>query len=152
MKAQSDLDDLINENLNLLGFGKDQFEISGEGGQVQPGSNKESEHGLHYLDFEYRQLLLIENMPIKSLALLTLISHQFVNGLGDREGLESLGIEFGPHNQGQSLDIEITFGVREPVYLVEVLNSPIEFDGKKWGFGEASFFVADQVATLNVND
>jgi hypothetical protein len=152
MKTQTDFESLINQNLNLLDIEKNQIEIFGEGGQVQPGSNKENEQGLHYLDFEYRQILVIENMPIQSLALLTLISHYFVNGLGDRDGLESLGIEFGPHNQGQSLDIEITFGVREPVYLVEALNSPIEFGGKKWAFGEHTFFIADQLANFNVND
>jgi hypothetical protein len=151
MKTQTEFENVIDQNLVLLGIEKNQLEILGEGGQVQPGSHKENEQGLHYLDFEYRQVLMVENMPIGSLALLTLICQQFINNLGERDQLESMGVEFGPHTQGKSLDIEITFGVRDPVHLVEVTNSPIEFGGKKWGFGDATFYVAGDLDALNVN-
>lgn len=151
MKTQTAFETVIKQNLELLGIGENQLEILGEGGQVQPGSNKETEQGLHYLDFEYRQALIIENLPNESLALLTLLCHQFVNGLGEREGLFGLNVEFGPHNQGKSSDIEITFGVREAVYLVEVENSPIEHDGKKWGFGEHTLNIAGTLAPINAS-
>ncbi|MEY8251737.1 MAG: hypothetical protein RPR91_05070, partial [Colwellia sp.] len=131
MKAQSDFETLLETNQGLLGIKHDQWEITGESGQLLPGSNKETNFGLHYLDFEYRLFIEIENFPAKHFALLTLLVHQFVNGLGEREGLENVGIEFGPHNKGKSLDVEITFGVRDAVNLVEVENSPIEMNGKK---------------------
>jgi hypothetical protein len=149
MKTQTAFECVIEDNRKLLDIRKNQIELLGEGGQIKPGSNKETDQGFHYLDFEYRQALIIENLPNESLALLSLLCHQFVNGLGDREGLAGLDIEFGPHNQGKSLDIEITFGVREAVYLVEVQNSPIEHDGKKWGFGEHSLNVAGTLAPIN---
>jgi len=151
MKSQNDFEDLIKENLKLLGIKKNQFEIIGEDGQIKSGSNKETDDGFHYLDFEFRQVLIIENMPIASLALLTLLVHQFVLGLGEREDLQDINIDFGPHNLGKSLDIEITFGVREPVYLVEVENSPIEHGGKKWGFGTGGLDVAGSLTGMNVN-
>ena len=62
------------------------------------------------------------------------------------------GSEFGPHNRGKSLDVEITFGVRDAVNLVEVENSPIEMNGKKWGFGEGGLDVAGSLANLGVNN
>ena len=134
-----------------MGIEKDQWEITGEGGQILPGSNKETEQGLHFLDFEFRLFIEIENFPAKHFALLTLLVHQFVNGLGERDDLESVGIEFGPHNRGKSLDVEITFGVRDAVNLVEVENSPIEMNGKTWGFGEGGLDVAGSLAGMNVN-
>lgn len=135
MKTQTAFQNILNENLSLLGMSENQIELSGENGKIKPGSNKGTgDGGLHYLNFEYRQVLVIENMPMASLALLTLLAHKFVNDLEDRHNLDETEIEWSDHNIGESLDIEITFGVREPVNLVPVENSPIEFAGKKWGF------------------
>ncbi len=140
MKTQTAFENNILENISLLGITENQFELMGESGKIKPGSNKENEGGeLHYLNFEYRQVLIIENMPMRSLALLTLLAHKFVNDLEDRHNLDETEIEWSDHTIGESLDIEITFGVREPVNLVPVDNSPINFAGKMWGFpdGEA---------------
>lgn len=151
MKTQNQLEAYLKQNFALLKIGKNQLEITGEDGQIEDGSNKESELGLHYIDLVYRQVIGIENMPQTSLALLTLLLKQFVHSLGERDDLDKLNIEWSPHNLDKSLDIEITFGVREPIYLVPVENSPIEFGGKKWGFGEADFFVASGLANLDAN-
>jgi len=137
MKTQTAFHNILKSNLALLGMSENQFQLSGESGKLKPGSNKETEEGLHYLDFEYRQVCLIEEMPMDSLALLTLLAHKFVNDLEDRHNLDETDIEWADHTIGESLDVEITFGVREPVNLVPVENSPIEFSGKKWGFPES---------------
>lgn len=148
MKTLNDFESLINENLKLLGVGKNQIEIFAEAGQVIEGGNQETEQGLHYGDIEYRLVLEVENLPNGSFALLCLLVKRFVDLL-ERENLAAIGLDFSPHNIGKSQDIEITFGVRDALYLVEVQNSPIEFNGKKWGFGAGGLDVAEALGAVN---
>ena len=151
MKTQSNFEKLIKQNQSLLGIDQKQYEFTGEAGRSKSGSNKETENGFHYSDFEYVQFFNIEELPNRSFALLIILVQQFVNGLGEREGLQEIDFEFGPHDKGKSMDVEITFGVRESVYLVPVDNSPIEFNGKKWGFGESEYYIAQSLGALSVN-
>ena len=82
MKTQSAFENILLNNISLLGINESQFELIGENGKIKPGSNRVSESGeLHYLDFEYRQALIIEDMPMGSLALLTLLAHKFVKDI-----------------------------------------------------------------------
>lgn len=148
MKTLNDFENLINENLKLLGVGKNQVEIFAEAGQVLEGGNQETENGLHYADVEYRLVLDIENLPNGSFALLCLLAKRFVDSL-DRDNLAKIEMDFSPHNIGQSQDIEITFGVRDALHLVEVQKSPIEFNGKKWGFGAGGLDVAESLGSVN---
>lgn len=148
MKTLNEFERMISENLGLLGIGKNQFEIFAEAGQVLEGGNQETETGFHYADIEYRLVLDIENLPNGSFALLCLLVKRFVDLL-ERNNLAAIEMDFSPHNIGQSQDVEITFGVRDALHLVEVENSPIVFNGKKWGFGEGGLDVAETLGTIN---
>lgn len=150
MKTFNDFETLIHSNLALLGIGKEQLEIFSDGGSVLPGSNHETEHGLHYLDIEYRLVLDIENMPGPSFGLLCLLVKRFVDGL-DRDELKEIEMDFTPHDRGVTVDTQFSFGVRDPIHLVEVQESPIVFGGKKWGFGEGGLDVAESLRTVSAN-
>jgi len=155
MKTLQDYKALIIANLDLLNISKNQIEIFAENGEIKPGSNKENELGLHYLDFEYRLTLEIEEMPAESLALLSLLTLQFVNNIYDRDELDEIRFEYETNDLEKSIDIEINFGVRDPVYLVPVdtgYSSPISMNGKMWGLGNGVLNVAESLAGLHVNN
>lgn len=135
--------DFIKANFKLLSLEENQVEFYWEDGVLEEGSNKESEEGLHFLDFKYRLVYDIENIKQKHVALLSLLAKQFVSKL-KRDDLEELRIEMHQREKDNTLDIELSFGVCDPVHVTEVQNSPIEFRGKKWGIGEHEFFTAEE--------
>lgn len=145
MKTMNDFLVMIEEQKSLIGIEREQFDVWIENSVVVPGSNKETELGFHYLDFEYRMSCMIERLPSAKGGLICLLVHQFVTGIYDRENLEALSIDLS-ENDEKTVDAEITFGVRDPFYLVPVENSPIVIDGVKMGFGEGQLDVAEVIA------
>lgn len=148
MKTLNAFENLINENRKLLGVGKNQIEIYAENGVMLSGSSQEQAAGFHYADIEYRLVFEIENLPNGAFGLLCLLVKYFVDQL-DRDELAEVEINFSPHDICKSQDIEITFGVRDAVHLVEVQKSPIEFNGKKWGFGNGGLDIAETLGSIN---
>lgn len=143
MKTLSAWNAYINENRDMLGLLPEQAECWLENGEIVPGSNKETEAGLHYLDFEYRVATAIERIPTECGGLLILLVYQFVNTLGERDGLDWPSISVTSLDSGRYADVEITFDARDAIYLVEVENSPIEINGKKMGFGAGGWTFAE---------
>ncbi|CCK75047.1 hypothetical protein OLEAN_C08710 [Oleispira antarctica RB-8] len=146
MKTMNDFLAMLDEQKSLICIRRKQFDVWIESSVIVPGSNKETEDGFHYMDFEYRLCCMIERLPAAQGGLLCLLVHQFVNGL-DRHELETVSVDISD-NDGKTVDAEINFGVRDPFYLVPVENSPIVIDGVKMGFGEGGLDVAE-VVTLN---
>lgn len=147
MKTMNEFLAMLDAQKTLLGIKPRQFDVWIENSVLVPGSNKETELGLHYMDFEYRLSCMIERLPSANGGLLCLLVHQFVNSIDDRHELESVSVDISD-NDGKTVDAEITFGVRDPFYLVPVENSPIVIDGVKMGFGEGGLDVAE-VVSLN---
>lgn len=147
MNTMNEFVSMLDAQKSLLCIKKRQFDVWIENSVIVPGSNKETDLGLHYMDFEYRLSCMIERLPSASGGLLCLLVHQFVNNIEDRHDLESVSVDLSD-NDGKTVDAEITFGVRDPFHLVPVENSPIVIDGVKMGFGEGGLDVAE-VVTLN---
>ncbi len=137
---------LINANRDLLGIKAEQEDTWLENAEIQPGSNKETEQGLHYLDFEYRVATVIERLPQECGGLLILLAYQFVNTLGERDGLDWPSMSVTALDSGKYVDVEVTFDARDPVYLVPVENSPIEINGQPMGFGPGGWNIAEAAA------
>lgn len=128
---------------DLLGIKASQCEVWMENAEIVPGSHKDTEDGLHYLDFEYRAALYIERLPQEVGGLLILLAHEFVNRLGERDGLEAPTMSIIALDGGRYVDVEVTFGVRDPVYIVPVENSPIIIHGQPMGFAPGAWSIAD---------
>jgi len=150
MNSLNALQSVIDDNLPLLSIQHPQRELWLEQGRLVPGSNKTDERGFHALDLEYRLVLAVDQLPRQHASLLALLVHQFVGTLDREGGLNPPDIEVHPNDE-RTADVEITVDVRDPVHLVEVQHSPIEFNGKKWGFGEGSLAIADQLGGVHVN-
>ena len=147
MNKMTELQELIDTQAALLGITSNQREVWLENGELKPGSNKQTEAGLHLLDLEYRLNLAIEDLHNDSAGLLVLLVHQFAWPL-QQEDLEGVSYSVAP-NDNETVDVEFSLGVREPVYVVPVDNSPIEFNGQKWGFGDSSFAIAEVFAGVS---
>ncbi|QQD22289.1 hypothetical protein GJQ54_11150 [Oceanospirillaceae bacterium ASx5O] len=144
MKTLSAWQAKIEQVKGLLGIKSEQAEVWLENAEIVPGSSKDTEDGLHYLDFEYRAVLYIERLPQEVGGLLILLAHQFVNGLGERDGLEAPTMSIIALDSGRYVDVELTFGVRDPVHIVPVENSPIVINGQPMGFAPGAWNIATE--------
>ena len=148
MNHMNALQQQIDDYRRLLGIQCEQREIWLENGALKPGSFKQSDSGLHLLDLEYRLVLAIERLHNDQAGLLILLVYQFSTTV-DREGLEDISFSVDSNDE-HTVDVEFSMGVREPVYVVPVDNSPIIFDGQQWGFGDGSINVAEVLAGVTV--
>lgn len=153
MKTLTAWDEYLSQNRDLLGIKPEQAECWLENAEIVPGGNKETEHGLHYLDFEYRVATVIERLPQEVGGLLILLAYQFVNTLGERDGLDWPSMSVTALDDGKFVDVEITYDARDAIYLVPVENSPIEINGQKMGFGPGGWSIAEaaQISAANAN-
>lgn len=145
----------IKNNLTLLSLSENQIEFFTENGQIKKGSNKETADGLHFFDFEYRLALQIEEMKDDNVAILSLLVMQFVNNLNlDDNEFNDINFDVDVNELEKSVDVEITFNVRDSIYLVPVTapaTSPINIGGKMWGLGAGSIDTAETLAEIYVN-
>lgn len=150
MKKLNALSTLLKDNQDWMNVGADQREVWMEQSKIERGSNEQSENGLHYLDFKYRLCASIDGLQAKKGEALLVLIHGFTNQMDD-DFLGELEIDITPSDD-HLVDIEITMMVNDPIYLVEVNESPIYFSGKYWGFGEGGLTFATSAKTLNVNE
>ena len=141
MKTMTRWQQYIKENLTYLGVDETHVEVWTENGKPVSGGMHDTPDGMRYIDFEYRLATAVDEMPAEVGGLLIAMAYHFVDGL-DRAELEEIDIDISPLDEGRLVNVEITFGVRDPIFLEPVQNSPIVINGQKMGFSPGSWNVA----------
>lgn len=154
MSYLTTLKETITEQADILGIKPAQVDVWMEGGELEDGSYKETESGLHIQDLKYRACVAIDDLLDDNgqSAFLALLVKQFAKSIDEdnQQGLDGISLHIEQLDE-KKVDVEITLGIREPQYVVEVQNSPIEFNGKKWGFGTATFNIATELNDVSAD-
>jgi hypothetical protein len=138
----------IKENSTQMDIEFQKVESWMEKGLMKSGSTKESDKGLHLMDLEYQLFLKVSTLKKDAIEKLILLVNQYKKSVNSK-GIDSASFSYTTNESG--VDMTFSMLVYQPIYVVEVSNSPIEFGGKKWGIGDGSINVAESLSHVNVN-
>jgi hypothetical protein len=111
-------------------------------GEFEP-TLKHSASGHLVARFDYTCLIFIEQYKEDARYLIALVS-LWLKDATNGDSLQSTQhpqIEIDP--DGNSVDVVIRMGFSEDVFLIESPTGLIEFDGRKWGFGDDATAIAE---------
>lgn len=136
----------LEQRLPLLNVKKEQFESWQEDGTLEPGGRQETEQGVHLLDWKYRAVLCFERIPARHAGLLLAFVQAWLDDHDpDREDrpLPAPEGQIDMDDKHNLADVEITVDFIDPVYVVEDDNGLIDWDGRKWTFGDYDLWIAE---------
>ncbi len=155
MSKLQDLSDYLRQRLDLLGINREQFESWQEEGTLEPGGRNETEQGVHLLDWRYRAVLVFERIPVNRAGLLLAFVQAWLDDHDpdrDDRPLPAPTGQIDLDDRNTLADVEITLDFIDPLYLVADDSGLIEWNGRRWGFGDYDLWTAESVTVGHAAD
>ncbi|MDP2548893.1 phage tail protein [Oceanobacter sp. 4_MG-2023] len=151
MQTLDSLAALIHDNRQLLGITRQGYDLWIDSGTIEPGSNRETERGLHFCDYRYRLALSIDAMHGHRGGLLLAMLHNWETSLSrevraDLDEPQIITSTATKNRGGRILQVEYTLDVRDGIYLTRDSNGPVQAIGDRWTFGEHTLNIAEAIS------
>lgn len=140
----------LKQKKDKLGFTDEQFNAETDELKVESCGLKETTQGWHFANFRYRGTIYIERLPAGKLALLALLLRAWLDEFDDlrrKYNLDDPTVESIKLDDSY-LDVLVQLNFVDEVYLAEVEDGDIEFNGKTYDVDEYPVNYAEQ-GTVN---